>query len=98
MALGKFRKTPDEAKRYSIEYSDWLDAGEYLSNATITFTPSNPVNPMLVDIDMIPENGTALSFFVFGGDAGVTYKLLVRATTTTLQVKEDIVAIEVKSL
>lgn len=98
MALGKFIKSPNEAKRYSIDYINWLDTGEYLSNATITFTPSTSTNQFLVDIDLIQANATVLSFFVFGGDAGKTYKLLVRATTSNLQVKEETVMIEVRAL
>jgi hypothetical protein len=98
MALGKFIKSPNEAKRYSIDYVNWLDTGEYLSNATITSAPSTAVNTINIDIDLIPVGSTSLSYFFFGGDAGVTYKLLVRATTSTGQIKEDTVLLEVKSL
>jgi len=98
MALGKFIKSPNEAKRYSIDYVDWLDTGEYLVNATITSTPSSAVNTLNIDIDLIETGETVLSYFFFGGDAGVTYKLLVHTTTSTGQIKEDTVLVEVKSL
>lgn len=98
MALGKFIKSPNEAKRYSIDYVNWLDVGEYLVNATITSTPSTAVNTINIDVDLIPTGSTALSFFFFGGDAGVNYKLLVHTTTSTGQIKEDTILLEVKSL
>jgi hypothetical protein len=98
MALGKFMKSPNEAKRYSIDYVNWVDVGEYLVNASITSTPSTAVNAINIDIDLIPTGSTAFSFFFFGGDSGVIYKLLVRATTNTGQIKEDTILLEVKSL
>lgn len=97
MALGKFIKSPNEAKRYSIDYINWLDTGEYLVNSTITPTPSTAVNTLNIDIDIIPTGATALSYFFFGGDVGVTYKLLVHTTTSTGQIKEDTVLIEVRA-
>lgn len=89
MSLGKFIKSPDEVKRYSIDYTDWLDEGEYLSSATVTRSPSTGV--MTINVDAIAANDTDLSFFVSGGTAGVTYKLLIHAVTTTGQQKEDTV-------
>lgn len=96
MALGKFIKSPDEVKRYSIDYSNWLDTGEYLSAVTVTRTPSTGV--MTINPDAIGANDTDVSFFVSGGDAGVAYKILVHATTTNGQVKEDIVTIDVRAI
>lgn len=98
MALAKFKKTPNETKRYSIDYIDWLDTGEYLSTVIITATPSVATNPILVDVDLVQQGATAFSFLFSGGDTDITYKLLVRATTSASQVKEDVVAIEVKTL
>ena len=39
MNLGKYYKAPDERKRYSIDYSDWLDTAERLSSVTFQVTP-----------------------------------------------------------
>jgi len=97
MPLGKFVKTPEEVKRYSVEYVDWLDTGEYLQSATITATPVT-TNPLISQLQAFTANDTDLSFFVTGGVAGTTYKIVVRATTTNGQVKEDVILLEVRSI
>lgn len=94
MALGKFVKSPDEVKRYSVDYVDWLDAGEYLRAAVVTPTPSGPI----IDVQGVTTNDTDLSFFVTGGLAGTSYKLKTRIETTNGQVKEDTVLLEVRAL
>lgn len=94
MALGKFVKSPDEIKRYSVDYVDWLDTGEYLQAAVVTASPSGPI----IDVQGITSNDTDVSFFVTGGTAGTSYKLKTRATTTNGQVKEDIILLEIRAL
>lgn len=94
MALGKFIKSPNEIKRYSVDYVNWLDTGEYLSSATVT----PPAGTLLADVGALGATPTQLSFVVTGGDAGKSYKLTVSATTTTGQVKQDTVLIEVRAL
>lgn len=96
MPLGKFIKSPDEIKRYSIDYSNWLDTGEYLASATVTRTPATGI--MTINVDTIGASDIDLSFFVSGGTAGVSYKLLVRAVTTNGQAKEDTVTVEVRAI
>ena len=96
MPLGKFIKSPDEIKRYSIDYSNWLDTGEYLASATVTRTPSTGL--MTINVEAIAANDVDVSFFVSGGVAGTSYKLLVRAVTTNGQAKEDTITLEVRSL
>lgn len=94
MALGKFVKSPDEIKRYSVEYVDWLDAGEFIQACNVTVTPSGPI----VDVQGVTASDTDLSFFVTGGTAGTSYRLKTRVTTTNGQVKEDIILLEVRAL
>lgn len=94
MALGKFVKSPDEIKRYSVEYVDWLDAGEYIQSTSVTVSPAGPI----VDVQATTANDTDLSFFVTGGTVGTSYRLKTRITTTNGQVKEDIVVLEVRAL
>lgn len=94
MALGKFVKSPDEVKRYSVDYSDWLDTGEYILTANVTISPSGPI----VDVQSTTTNDIDLSFFVTGGTAGTSYKLKTRVQTTNGQVKEDIIVLEVRAL
>ena len=97
MPLGKFVKSPEEVKRYAVEYVDWLDTAEYLQSATITATPVT-TNPLIFQLQAFTANDTDLSFFVTGGVAGTTYKIVVHATTTNGQVKEDVILLEVRSI
>ena len=88
MRIGRYLKTPAEVKRYSIEYGDWLDTGEYVSSALMTISPTT--SPALAILSQsIPVNGTSLSFFISGGLADTTYTVDVKMTTSAGQVKED---------
>lgn len=97
MRLGKYSKSPDEAKRYLIEYSDWLDTGEYIS--TINFSVISTNDGVLnITPDTIGANKTAISFLASGGIAGQTYDIAVTMTTTASQTKQDTILFTVRSL
>lgn len=93
MRLGKFAKAPDDRKRYTITYTDWLDAGETIEN--VEFTVDN--DTLTVDGDEINGDGNIVSFFVSGGDDGVTYNVLVEIETSGGQIKEDLVLFAVQA-
>jgi len=95
MNLGKFTKSPDERKRYVIEYEDWLDAGEQLSDATFTVSPTGALE---IDAYLINEDGLSLAFFAAGGNDGETYEVLVQVSTTGGQIKENTVLFVVREL
>lgn len=95
MRLGSFIKTPAERKRYSIDYSEWLDTGETLSTVTMEVTPSTGTVPFVVDA--ISSNNTVVVFFVNGGDNAKQYTIDVKATTSGGQLKEDTVLFTVRN-
>jgi len=86
--LGKFAKRPDERKRYTIEYGEWLDSGELLTTVTFKVTPATD-SPFVIDGYLIGESGTLVSFFASGGNDGETYDVVVTANTTGGQIKES---------
>lgn len=96
MALGKFTKTPDEAKRYAIDYSEWLDTGEYISH--ISFNVISSVTDIVIVPGSIGATDTEVLFFVSGGTVGTTYTIAVTMTTSTNQVKQDTVVYSVRAL
>lgn len=96
MRIGSYLKTPAEVKRYSIEYADWLDEGEYIDDADFTASPVT-VPPLQVSSVSIPASSTQVSFFVQGGEEGVSYVLDVVSTTSTGQVKEDTILFSVNN-
>jgi hypothetical protein len=88
MRIGKYTQDPDEKKRYTVDYDDWLDVGETLSNVTYVVTPTTaPV--VVVSGSTIASDGRSVSFFVEDGADGTDYKVTVTATTSGSQIKED---------
>jgi hypothetical protein len=86
--LAKFVKKPGERKRYTVDYSEWLDEGETVTGATFAITPVT--SPILeVDASSIGTPATTVVFFVNGGVAGSDYELKIHVTTSGGQVKED---------
>lgn len=96
MRLGRFTKTPNEVKRYRIEYADWLDTGEFVS--AVTFTQLSGSGTITLAPGAIPGNNTSLPFVASGGTSGVDYEVSVRITTTGNQVKEDSMIFSVRAL
>jgi hypothetical protein len=88
MRLAKYTKDPNERKRYTIDYSPWLDVGELLSSVTSGVTPVT-TSPLVIDTIAVNGNGFNVSFFVSGGLHGQDYKLTITATTDASQIKED---------
>lgn len=96
MKLGIFTKTPVERKRYSLDYSDWLDTGETITERMFSVSPIANSSSLTIDASLISGDGKSLSFFVSLGEDDVTYTVDVQITTSTGQVKEDQVLFAVK--
>lgn len=94
MKLSTFKQTPQEKKRYTISYSDWLDAGEVVSS--VVYGIDNvTVPPLLVESSAIDVGGLGISFFVSGGLDEEQYQLNILMTTDAGQRKEDYMKIVV---
>lgn len=94
--LGKYFLSPTERKRYSIDYSDWLDQAELVADpVTFEVTPSTG-NPVVVDGYSLNPNGTSIVFYATGGDPGA-FKVSVNMATTGGQVRVDTVQYTVKA-
>lgn len=96
MNLGKYFKSPDERKRYSIDYADWLDTGEQLSSVTFEVTPID-ANPVSINGIAIESGGKSVVFYAAAGLDGKSYKAIATMTTSGGQVKEDTVQYTVKA-
>lgn len=95
MKLARFIKQPSERKRYTIDYSDWLETSETISS--VTFAPS-PIaaGGLEVDAYSIAAPATSVVFFVNYGVSGTTYTVTVTITTSGGQIKEDEVLFSVR--
>ena len=96
MNLGKYSKSPDERKRYSIDYNDWLDTGETLSDVTFEVTPVDE-DPIVIDGIAIETGERSVVFYASAGLDGKSYKAIASATTSGGQLKEDTVQYTVKA-
>jgi hypothetical protein len=96
MLIGKFFKAPPERKRYQIDYSPWLDAGELVQSATFGVIPAGISSPVIDGITINPAS-TGITFYVSGGAEGVIYKVLPLMVTAGGQTKEDAIQFTVRT-
>lgn len=97
--LAKYIQSPEETKRYSIEYSDWLDTGENLADISFEITPTtSPALSVLSSNIVLGDTGglTQLRFFVTGGVAKNSYKIIVNVATSGGQEKQDTVLFDIR--
>lgn len=96
MPLKKYVKAAGERKRYSIDYSEWLDTGETLSGVVFTI-PGNSISaPLVVDDVMVEPDNTGVQYYVSGGVDGTNYEVIATATTSVLQIKEDSILFSIR--
>lgn len=96
MKLANFVKSPNERKRYTVDYSDWLDSGETITACAFAVSPSTS-NSLQIDASTIGTPATSVIFFANFGDAGSQYTVDIQITTSGGQTKEDTILFSVRS-
>jgi hypothetical protein len=96
MNLGKYFKAPHDRKRYSIDYTDWLDIGETVSDVTFEVTP-NTANVLVIDGVSIDPNAKGVVFYASEGLDGKNYKVIVHMETSGAQHRDDTVQYVVRA-
>lgn len=96
MKLANFIKSPTERKRYTIDYTDWLDTGETVTQVAFTVSPST-TSTLQIDAYSIAANGLSVVFFANFGDLNKVYTVDVRVTTSGGQIKEDEILFTVRN-
>lgn len=86
--IGKFVKEPWERKRYTIDYTDWLDDAELVQSINFS-TDVVDDDPVQVDTWQILSSGLLVQIYVSGGVDGTNYNVDVRMQTNMGQRKED---------
>lgn len=97
MILGKYIKTPDERKRYSVDYSDWLDTGETISSVTFQVIPDEALG-IVVNGSSVNPLATGVAFFVDDGLSEKSYSVVLTIVTSGGQTKQDELKFTVKPL
>lgn len=94
----RFTQSPAETKRYVLDYTQQLAAGESIASIAVSISQNTgDASPALVvnGVALLPPVGGAVlgaAYFVSGGVNLGTYEVQFLATTSIGQVLEDIVA------
>lgn len=89
MPLVKYVKASGERKRYSIDYSEWLDTGETLVGVVFTVLSNTVSTPLVVDGVAVEPDYTGVQYYVSGGVDNTQYEVRATATTSGVQTKID---------
>lgn len=92
MLLGRKLISPNDKRRYAIDYDDWLDVGETITATLFTVD----TGPALATLDAIAGDGRSLTFFVSGALlANTPFNVAVRVTTSLTQIVNDHIEFDV---
>ena len=96
MARSEWIKDPDAILDYKWDWaastnstgdSDWLAAGETISDHTITVTPVT-LSPLTVDSSAETDASTSVTAWLSGGLAGTEYRVACEIETTASRTDE----------
>lgn len=93
-AIARYQKTPVERKRYTIDYSAWLDEDETLTFVTFDVEPQD-ANPIQIDAFEIMDDQVTVQYYVSEGVHNTQYIVDVQITTSAGQKKEDLIEITI---
>ena len=98
MAIAKYVKAATDRKRYQIDYTDWLDTGELVTNVAFNIADNASAPVLVVDNVAVLPTGLGVQYYVSGGIDGITYSIAAVLTTSTSpsQVKTDEVLVTIR--
>lgn len=88
-----FVKNTVEKKKYTFDYSGWLDAAETITSPATLVSPLTD-SPLTISGAFVTD-GTKLSLFIAGGLTGTLYTLSIIVNTSVGQIKRDDVSVMV---
>ena len=80
-------------KDWTLDYSDWLDTGETIADATAV-----PASGLTVQATNIVNTSTGVQIWVSGGTAGESYEITITVTTDSspiARVDEKILVVDI---
>jgi len=95
MILGRYVQQPGERRKRGIDYHDFLEPGEIITNVTAAVSPTTDT-PLVVSGVVIDPDGTEFAYFVSGGENGVSYSVEFTLTTNGSQTKQDTVEFDIE--
>jgi hypothetical protein len=95
MILGRYRQQPGERRKRGIDYSDFLETGEVITDVEATVTPTTDT-PLVIDGIVIDPDGTEFAYFTSGGEDGISYSVEFAISTNGNQIKRDTVDFDIE--
>lgn len=80
--LGKYAQAPEDRKRYTFDYSEWLDEGETVVSCTSEISPITTA-PLL--IESLTNGNTVATWLLSGGEHLTDYLVVIEAETSAGQ-------------
>lgn len=93
MILAKFRKLPADTKRLVLDYNNWLDFDETLTD--VTMTGNVPDDNFYVDGYVIDNTKKLVIFYLSGGASRHDYLVTATVETSKQQIKNDTIQMTV---
>lgn len=90
--LGKFKQSPNEKKRYVMDYSLDLDTGETISSIASTVITPAGASAIVCNGVAIAPSGTQFVYYISGGTDAYTYEVQFLVTTSLGKILEGVVA------
>jgi hypothetical protein len=95
MLLGKFTKEPADRKRYALDYVDWLEQPEVITNVDVVVPQGG--TSFFVDSIVTDETQKQVFLYVSGGIDGEIYDVIVTIDTTASQTKQDYIQFDIRA-
>lgn len=97
MFVGRFKKTPIERKRYTVDYTRWLAATEQIDTFAFAI---EPITAPLLEVAgaFVSIDAKSVTYFILGGENSKQYEVHLIITTTDTQIKEVVQHIQVANL
>lgn len=97
MILGRYRQKPGETRKRGVDYIDFLEDDEEVTNVTASVTPETDTPFVITNIVIDPEEGKEWAYFAGGGEHGETYSVEFTVTTNGGQTKKDTIEFDVEN-
>lgn len=95
MMLGRYKQQPGERRKRGIDYDDFLEDDELLTDAEVEVTPTTDP-PFVINGVVIDPAGKEMAYYAGGGVDGQTYLVEFTFSTNAGQTKQDTVEFDVE--
>src|SRR5690554_6386984 len=97
MIVVRYRPQPGERRKRAIDYTDFLETYEEVTNVTASVSPSEDDDDFaIMNFAIDPEEGKEWVYLAEGGVSGGTYAVTFTVTTSGGQRKQDTVEFDIE--